>query len=172
MHMNKENTVGKILKVIGVIVVVAGSILGLITGSRAGRFGLIPALYLIGTTFVSGMLFIGFPEIIKLLHEINLKINGSEKKNGEEAFQIASEKGQKDNEIIWEMDPRDKAQIEQLFKENNQAVLEIVQTPSKFIYAVKTEDAIKIVEAGGFKATILNDDEYPKIKEWVVNNIR
>jgi hypothetical protein len=168
--MNNENTVGKILKVIGGIIIVVGIIFGLIIGSRAGRFGLIPSVYIIVTTFVSGMLFIGFAEIIKLLHEINLKLNGNEKEVEKEDVELCQK--EHDNNIInWEADSRDKAQIQELFKDNNQSVKEIIQTPKQFIYAVKTDGAIKLVETGGFKPKLLNIEEYPEIKEWVQEKI-
>lgn len=168
--MNNENTVGKILKVIGGIIIVVGIIFGLIIGSRAGRFGLIPFVYIIVTTFVSGMLFIGFAEIIKLLHEINLKLNGNEKEVEKEDVELCQK--EHDNNIInWEADSRDKAQIQELFKDNNQSVKEIIQTPKQFIYAVKTDGAIKLVETGGFKPKLLNIEEYPEIKEWVQEKI-
>ena len=74
-----ENPISKALKVIGVLEIAAGLIIGLILGyedsaygSSEMNFGVVFYWTIIG--FVSGMLFIGFSEVIQLLHNINEKL--------------------------------------------------------------------------------------------------
>jgi H+/gluconate symporter-like permease len=74
-----ENTIAKVLKIISIIILILGTI-----GSFAASFHDVYgksefsfATFLIPETVVviSGILFLGFSEVIKLLQEINNKLN-------------------------------------------------------------------------------------------------
>ena len=65
-----ENPIASALHVIGIVILVIGALAGLIY--IAESFVITAVVW--GSTFISGMMFLGFAEIIKLLHSINNKI--------------------------------------------------------------------------------------------------
>lgn len=65
-----SNTIAKILRIIGVLEIFAGILLGVIIGLTDGSIGFLWW----GIGLVSGMIFIGFSEIIELLYSINSKL--------------------------------------------------------------------------------------------------
>lgn len=67
----EEDSISVLLKVVGVILYIAGAFAGLIVGSENESF-MIGLLYFI-VAFVSGTSFLGFARIIELLTEINNK---------------------------------------------------------------------------------------------------
>lgn len=80
-----ENTTGKVIRTIGLITIGLGAIASIIIGIAVadeynGAFGVGAALGTIVGTFVSGMMFIGFSEIIFLLQE-NLNANNKKGEN-------------------------------------------------------------------------------------------
>ncbi|WP_409344382.1 hypothetical protein [Paenibacillus sp. MBLB4367] len=79
--MNEDkNKIASILFAIGIIEMILSFAIGIVTGSTANKF--IPGFALFTALpwwiggFIAGMLFIGFSEIIKLLHQINSKLGG------------------------------------------------------------------------------------------------
>lgn len=70
-----DNTVSKILKIIGWIIAISGLIIGLIYAFILdGQIGLIPFLEYVFAFFASSMLFFALGEIIQLLEDIKNKI--------------------------------------------------------------------------------------------------
>ncbi len=74
-----ENQVGKILNVIGKVVIGLGTIASIATwiavaNEFRGVIGFVSALVVFIIMFISGMLFIGFSEVIFLL-QVNLNVN-------------------------------------------------------------------------------------------------
>lgn len=86
--MENKNTVSKILKIIGILEIIAGFVLGLVLGreeigfSTYYEWSIILTWWTIG--FVSGMLFIGFSEVIELLQKISDRLNGTNSTTNEE----------------------------------------------------------------------------------------
>ena len=70
-----DNTIAVIFKVIGYFIFVIGFIIGIILGAStiSGDFSFVVALTYWGVSFISGMVFLGFAEIIQLLTEIKNK---------------------------------------------------------------------------------------------------
>ncbi|MGF6949952.1 hypothetical protein QF028_002457 [Neobacillus sp. B4I6] len=75
------NPVGKALRVIGIVDIIAGVILGLILDNNdeiyGSSFNFSVFILWSVTGFVSGLIFVGFSEIIELLHNINIKLGKS-----------------------------------------------------------------------------------------------
>ncbi|CAH0122125.1 MULTISPECIES: hypothetical protein [unclassified Paenibacillus] len=69
-----SNMIGIIVRIIGIAVIIVGIVIGFVAGQLSYEFQLIVSLYWWCGSFITGMLFIGFAEVIKLLHEINRKI--------------------------------------------------------------------------------------------------
>jgi hypothetical protein len=72
-----ENTVGGILKAIGILILIVGTIASIIIAGGDGyryEFSFIRFIIPEVVSIVSGMVFIGFAEIIKLLQEIRDKL--------------------------------------------------------------------------------------------------
>ena len=73
-----KNTVAKIIQVIGLIEIVLGVLIGLLVSNEYGEMNWIVFLTWSVAGFIGGMMFVGFAEIIELLHKINSKINGTD----------------------------------------------------------------------------------------------
>ncbi|MCJ7843514.1 hypothetical protein MUB24_22085 [Lederbergia sp. NSJ-179] len=78
--MPRENGVAVTIRVIGVLEIIAGIIIGYATGYEQsyysyGEMNWITFFTWVGVAAVTGTLTIGFAEIIKLLAEINFKLN-------------------------------------------------------------------------------------------------
>ena len=69
------NSIAETIRIIGIIEIIAGLIIGLFAGSQYRVFVWQLALTWWAVGAVSGIIFIGFAEVIRLLHEINVKIN-------------------------------------------------------------------------------------------------
>lgn len=65
--MNNENTISKILKIIGIATIVIGIIASLILGNSADEISI--TIGGIVGSIISGMLFVGFSEVINLLQQ-------------------------------------------------------------------------------------------------------
>lgn len=75
-HNQDENKIGTILKALGVLIFTLGGFLGLFAGLEGhynSNFIWLDALLVWVLAFITGMLFIGFGEIIHLLNKIYLK---------------------------------------------------------------------------------------------------
>lgn len=70
---NESNTIANIIFSIAIIVYVAGFIAGIAFGSLYDDFNAVPMFITWISAFISGSIFLGFAEIIKLLHSINNK---------------------------------------------------------------------------------------------------
>jgi ABC-type sulfate transport system permease component len=93
------NSVAKALTTIGIIIILGGLILGVILGNNNDLYGY-DTNYTVVVTWsavgiISGMLIIGLSEVIKILHEINLKLNMSkdmEESNANQSDKIYTRK--------------------------------------------------------------------------------
>ena len=74
---SKDNTVAKAIKICGIIIIILGTILSFIVAGGTGRkyeFSLLQFLTPETISIVSGLVFIGFSEIIQLLEDIKNKL--------------------------------------------------------------------------------------------------
>ena len=73
-----ENGVAKTIKIVGILEMLAGFIIGYFLGNEGTGYSSemheSVFIYWVIIGFVSGMLFIGFSEVIQLLHNINEKL--------------------------------------------------------------------------------------------------
>lgn len=88
-----ENSIARVLRSIAFIEIIAGIFIGVFLGNNSDLYGYgtnySVVLLWVAIGFISGMLFLGFAEIIDKLHSIDLKLDFS---NGEDHKQINSEK--------------------------------------------------------------------------------
>ena len=68
------NTVAEILKVIGVFILVIGTIASICVGCISKEFSFVLFFVMEIEVFIGGIIFIGFSEIIKLLQDIKAKM--------------------------------------------------------------------------------------------------
>lgn len=157
IHMN-ENIVAKILFIIGIAQMSIGLIVGLILGN-ADYYGVmnwsIFFTWAVGG-FVSGMLFLGFSEIIKLLHMINEKTPSL--KNEVFHSMKTLEGG---SSVSWTIEELDKERIKE--KYIDEAISEIVPSPKEGFCLVKFKGGsgyyVKVVNVDGFSIEEVHDSE-------------
>jgi hypothetical protein len=166
--VENQNSVAKVLRVIGIVVMIGGFFIALISGSSNGvNWNLtLPALF---SSFVTGMVFIGFSEVIALLHKIHLQLpqNGtslSALSNNE----VKQQQPQKD----WHPSPQELVDIEELYSGQ---IVKILPTPFEdyCVVQIEGEDHIDVVELGGFKPRKITADSEPelfnRIQNWFNN---
>ncbi|MBP5294268.1 MAG: hypothetical protein J6Y95_00960 [Lachnospiraceae bacterium] len=73
MKKKKGNAVGRALKIIGIIFIAAAFVVGAVYGSYADAFAAALAVWLVGIAV--GMGLFGMGEIIRLLQEMNRKLD-------------------------------------------------------------------------------------------------
>jgi hypothetical protein len=168
--VENQNSVGKVLRVIGVVVMIGGFFIALISGSSNGVnwSQTLPALF---SSFVTGMVFIGFSEVIALLHKIHLQLPQNDIKA------TARENNQQEVEhllaqIDWQPSPEDLENIQELYSGQN---IKIEASPFEDYCVVQIDgkDHIEVVEVGGFKPKKITVDSEPelfnKIQNWFNN---
>ncbi|WP_223700072.1 hypothetical protein [Sutcliffiella deserti] len=159
-----QNIISRILMVIGFVVISFGFIIALIIATETS---LMQATMTFFSTFVSGMLFIGFAEVIRLLDEINNKLsrrktNVTKEDTQEEAY-VAN-----DNLTVTSIA---EAEIREFFAKSNKKVQHITATPYEDYYIVNVEAEHVMVELGGFKPKAYTRDFWPKkVREWYLVN--
>ncbi|SFE04730.1 hypothetical protein SAMN05216238_107192 [Lentibacillus persicus] len=158
-----ENIVAKVLFIIGVAQMAAGLIIGLVTANTIpyGMSWMLFFAWMLGG-FVSGMLFIGFAENIRLLHNIHEKMQPSNKIA--DTRQSLPSIGSKPE---WHLEEADKAKIYEHFP--NETIVEIVPAPQENYCLVRFKNGheyyVKVVYTGGFGAEETND---PEIKQSII----
>ncbi|MBT2663353.1 hypothetical protein [Bacillus sp. ISL-45] len=167
--MEIQNSVAKVLRIIGFAVMIGGFILATIEGpgESNGRMSL-TALF---SSFVTGMLFIGFSEVIALLQKIYLQLS----QNSSSAHAMSNDKDEVEQPQVqkdWELSPQDLDAIQELYPGQN---VKILATPFEdyCVIQIEGEVHIEVVELGGFKPKKITADSQPKlfhkIQEWVNN---
>jgi hypothetical protein len=167
--VEKQNTVAKVLRVIGFVIMIGGFFLALSMGSRAPEVGqnlglTLPALF---SSFVTGMLFIGFSEVIALLQKIHLQLH----QDGTRTTASSSKEPEVDQpqeHKEWHPSPQDIKDIQELYQ--GQKVTKIEASPYEDYCVVQVEgrDYIEVVELGGFKPKKVSAASKPDL----VNNIQ
>lgn len=171
--MEKQNSVAKVLRIIGFAVMIGGFILAAIAGpgeSEGGYNGgmTLTALF---SSFVTGMLFIGFSEVISLLQSIHFQLSqnsSSDHTMSNDRDEVEQQQVQKD----WQLSPLDLDAIQELYPGKN---VKILATPFEDYCVVQIEGKshIEVIELGGFKPIKITADSEPKlfnqIQEWFSN---
>jgi hypothetical protein len=91
----KENSVGKVLKVIGWMTLILGIIIGLTF--LQDEFGVFWGIVFIMVEVIAGIFILGFAEIIKLLNEINIRLDYIGNKNYDKIHEKIDNESQLDN---------------------------------------------------------------------------
>ena len=165
----KQNKVSKILFYIGILIFVINTGLAIYTGNMMAEFvGFNWAIFLDTalTGFISGMIFIGLAEIIKLLHSINLKM-GSDV----EATESESNDDQNFYEGTWVLDDTDRELVSEMGLTQDVELHDIIPSPYiRYGVVILEKEGIaleRIVDFGGFKAEEVKDKEIiGKILAW------
>ncbi|WP_188456893.1 hypothetical protein [Virgibacillus oceani] len=162
-----ENIVAKILFIIGVAQMVVGFLLGIILANADYFYdGFVWSTFLAWTIggFVSGMLFIGFSEVIKLLNAINGKMTpleaaGDKKTNN--YLDIFNGVEIKPASVNWTLAEQDQEKIYELYANEN--IAEVIPSILEGYCIVKLKDAqeqfVRVVDVGGFSAEEVHDKE-------------
>lgn len=167
--MEKQNSVAKVLRLVGIAIMIVGFFLAVSMGSRASEVGLnmgiaLPALF---SSFVTGMLFIGFSEVITLLQKIYLQLyqDGTMATVSSDNEPDAEQPQEK---IEWNPSPQDLEEIQQLFHEQKVTKIEASPYEDYCVVQIDGEDHIQVVELGGFKPKKVSAASKPDL----VNNIQ
>lgn len=179
MNKLKENNIARILFMIGIIVMGIGLILGFVLsydsysfedeyfGETYSSFHFWTFFTKVLYGFIVGMVFIGFSEIIKLLHEINWKMGNSQEPDTDitkkEALVTVSKTERP------KVSPLNQKKITEKFKEDN--IEEIIATPFEgyclVLLKVGNDVQIKVVDVDGFGVNEVHDTGIvSKIMKW------
>ncbi|MCM3575366.1 hypothetical protein M3172_19380 [Mesobacillus subterraneus] len=171
--MEKQNPVAKVLRIIGFAVMIGGFILAAIEGpvESDGGYNGGMTLTVLFSSFVTGMLFIGFSEVIALLQKIYLRLSqnsSSDHAMSNDRNEIEEPQVQKD----WQLSPLYLDAIHELYPGQN---VKILATPFEdyCVVQIEGEENIEVLELGGFKPMKITADSEPKlfhkIQEWFSN---
>ena len=162
--MEKQNSVAKVLRIIGFAVMIGGFLLASIEGPGESSGGMtLTALF---SSFVTGMLFIGFSEVIALLQKIHLQLS----RNSASDHSMSDGKDemkQPQPKEDWQPSPQDLDAIQELYPGQN---INISASPFEdyCVVQIEGEDHIEVVEVGGFKPRKITGDSNPEL----INRIR
>ncbi|WLR57260.1 hypothetical protein LC048_10580 [Mesobacillus subterraneus] len=167
--MEKQNIVAKVLRIIGIVIMIGGFFITLNMGSRAEEVGLHsgiawPVLF---SSFVTGMLFIGFSEVIALLQKIQLQLYQDETK--ETALSSSdSELDPPQEQKEWHLSPQDLEDIQELYHDQKLTKIEASPLEDYCVVQIDGKNRIEVVELGGFKPKKVSTASKPNL----VNNLQ
>lgn len=160
--VEKQNSVAKVLRIIGFAVMIGGFLLASIEGPGESTRGMtLSALF---SSFVTGMLFIGFSEVIALLQKIYHQLSQSSSSDNDK---VEVEKSLVPKE--WQPSPLDVDAIQELYPGQK---INISASPFEdyCVVQIEGENHIEVVEVGGFKPRKITADSEPvlvnKIQNW------
>lgn len=162
MGVEKQNSVAKVLRIIGFAVMIGGFLLASIEGPGESTGGMtLSALF---SSFVTGMLFIGFSEVIALLQKIYHQLSQSSSSD--------NDKVEVEQPLVpkeWQPSPLDLDTIQELYPGQK---IKISASPFEdyCVVQIEGENHIEVVEVGGFKPRKITADSEPvlvnKIQNW------
>lgn len=161
--MEKQNSVAKVLRVIGIIIMIGGFFIALTTGSSQNLGMALPVLF---SSFVTGMIFIGFSEVIALLQKINFQLY----QDGSKATATSSKEPEVDQpqEKEWQPSPQDLEDIQELYHDQKVTKVEASPYEDYCVVHIEGKDHMEVVELGGFKPKKVSAASKPDL----VNNIQ
>ncbi|MGV2939229.1 hypothetical protein AB5I83_06530 [Mesobacillus sp. LC4] len=164
--MEKQNSVAKVLRIIGFAVMIGGFLLASIEGPGESTGGMtLSALF---SSFVTGMLFIGFAEVIALLQKIYHQLSqssSSDQSMSNDKVEVEQPRVPKE----WQPSPLDVDTIQKLYPGQK---IKISASPFEdyCVVQIEGENHIEVVEVGGFKPRKITADSEPvlvsKIQNW------
>lgn len=160
-----KNKVGGILRIIGFGIIIIGSILALQVISQTNSLSIGAGFFF--EMFVTGMVFIGFAEVINLLNSINYKMGPD--------GNVDNEQVKKETLPLNTQNPavaaRDEKEIVNFYAARNKAVDKIIHTPYQDYYIVNVDGNSVLVELGGFNPVEYQESNWPgEIREWHKDN--
>lgn len=161
--MEKENVVAKWLRWIGMAIMIGGFLLAVNFGGN---------LSILFSSLVSGMLFIGFAEVITLLQKILFQLQQDSPNANSSSSQESVEEQQREQKE-WHLSKQDQEDIQELYK--NQKITNIEASPFEdyCIVQIEGENHIDVVELGGFKPKKVSFAAEPElvndIQKWYYN---
>ena len=171
--VEKQNIIAKVLRVIGIVIMIGGFFLALSMGSRAPEVGqnlgiTLPALF---SSFVTGMLFIGFSEVIALLQKIHLQLYQDGTKATASFNDPEVVQPQKPKE--WQPSLQDLEDIQELYLDQKITKIEASPFEDYCVVQIEGKDHIEVVELGGFKPKKVSAASKPDlvndIQKWFNN---
>ncbi|WP_078553848.1 hypothetical protein [Bacillus alkalicellulosilyticus] len=171
--VKRENTIGNIIFWLGLFILILGFMVGLGLGSAYSEFGEIAWMITLtwwGSAFISGMLFIGFSEVIELLHKIKY---GETSPQNEKKYEVKHVI--KEEEIATTIGEYTTQRLVDLYKMQEKSIEEVIVTPFQKKLIVKcvnnkNETQYEVVSTAGNDAINSSIDKHPKIKEWLSEN--
>jgi hypothetical protein len=171
--MSEKNSISIALKVIGWIIISIGIILSLVLMSSDIRMFWITILPYV----VVGIVFLGFAEVIRLLHEINKKIKplrhqvisapltGTNKQLTPDKFS--------NFEADWDFDEKFKGSVMRNYSTEGRDINNIYPTPVKYCCVVDVEGELHIVLNKNNLPIRLSESDInkmPELKQWYEEN--
>ncbi|KHE72471.1 hypothetical protein [Halobacillus sp. BBL2006] len=156
-----NNKIADVLSFCGVVSVLFGVVSSLVMFGNDGLASASPSLppvfglSALASGFISGILFFGFAEVIKLLQGIyNQGLGVSTPEPG--SSNLSNESIKEVTTNLEGIDPEDEHEIKLYFGEKNQTINSIVPTDEVGVYLVDVEGEKKKVEAGGFVVRVID----------------
>ncbi|WP_078380790.1 hypothetical protein [Sutcliffiella halmapala] len=164
-----NSSIGKLIQVIGFVVMGLGFITALITLENTTSLWLAASQFF--TLSIYGILLIGFAEILRLLTGIHNKINPLTEDPATEASSSNHLPDEGKGEVK-EVPILAEAEIRDFYTKQNIEVLHINPTPFEDYYIVNVRGDHALIELGGFSPIEYDSNKWPnKITMWYSNNI-
>lgn len=166
----KENNVSEVLNFLGWTIIVLGTIIGFsyFRDEYGGAF----CIVFIVTEIVTGIFILGFAENLKLLNEINIRLDYIGNKNYDKIY----EKMDNDQQVTIETDSLDLTtdeiiKIKSYFQKKMINVEDVISIPFAYYCIVKIEETYELVDLRGFEPIIIDSEKIgamPEIKNWLI----
>ncbi|SHF86088.1 hypothetical protein [Ornithinibacillus halophilus] len=167
----EENKIAKILYIIGISIMVLGVIVAFALsttqlntyntffGDVHVGFSFTSFLFTLISYFVIGMIFIGFSEVIKLLHSLNHKIPGEKKISINKNEGKVTPPVKRNMDVGWTVDEAEQNKITDYFE--NEVVEDIIPTylEGHCIVKLSKEPDLKIIDISGFGVKEVTDEQ-------------
>ncbi len=182
----ENNKTAKVLKILGYMIIGAGSFGGIIFGAAGTHyFGSkifwVASLVLTVTSCFSGILLIGLSEVVNLLHhiknntsQVSHPTNNPSGQNEQISGPTPSEAlFKEDTEVVdtsveWDITQEEYLQVRQLLLGLSEQIVSITPTPQKGLVAVKTtKSEVYLVEIRNNNTKVVSMADYPELYDWL-----
>ncbi|MFD1205105.1 hypothetical protein ACFQ38_08315 [Sporosarcina contaminans] len=174
---SKQSIIGYTIKILGIVIIgwgVLQAFFFFITGFQSqghvmhewgelqyidmyNGISFLGAVGIIATHLITGVLVIGFGEVIDLLQKIYFRLHPeSEKKWKEEQAKKRWEKEQNNNNDLPFWAEQD---IKNFYEEQKAEIHSIKLTTHPYIFKIAVDDRVEYVEVGGLKTRVLSEEE-------------
>ena len=185
-----SNKTAKVLKILGYLIIGAGSFGGIIVGVEGTNyFGSkifwVAGLALTVTSCLSGILFIGLSEVVNLLDQIKnntTRVSSPANNPSGQNEQISGPTPpqslfKEDTEVVdtsveWDITQEEYLQVRKLLSGFSEQIVSITPTPRKGLVAVKTtKNEIYLVEIRNNKTEVASLADYPELSDWLEGSL-